>query len=100
MWQQIRAITWAQFRIARNHLPRTSVGSVLMWMLSLFWYGIYAAVAIVFVVAGTVLFTAFLLIRWTRKLYQGLPMVLLIGMLVWAMFDFARASAVTEGNPP
>lgn len=47
MWQQIRAITWAQFRIARNHLPRTSVGSVLMWMLSLFWYGIYAALAIV-----------------------------------------------------
>ena len=47
MWQQIRAIAWAQFRIARNHLPRTSVGSVLMWMLSLLWYGIYAALAIV-----------------------------------------------------
>lgn len=60
----------------------------------------YAAVAIVFLVAGSVLLAAFLLIRWTRKLYQGLPMVLLIAMLVWAMFDFARASAVTVGNPP
>ncbi len=47
MWQQIIAIGWAQFRIARNHLPRTSAGSVLMWLVSLLWYGIYAALAVV-----------------------------------------------------
>ncbi|HEY7306616.1 MAG TPA: hypothetical protein VH601_21010 [Bryobacteraceae bacterium] len=47
MWRQILAIGWAQFRIARNHLPRTSLGSVLMWMISLLWYGIYAAVALI-----------------------------------------------------
>ncbi len=46
MWQQILAIAWAQFRITRNHLPRTSFGSVLMWMISLLWYGIYAALAV------------------------------------------------------
>jgi len=47
MWQQIRAIAWAQFRIARNHLPRTTAGGVLMWVMSLLWYGVYAAFAIV-----------------------------------------------------
>lgn len=47
MWQQILAIGWAQFRIARNHLPRTSFGSVLMSMVSLLWYGVYAALAVV-----------------------------------------------------
>lgn len=47
MWQQIIAIAWAQLRIARNHLPRTSVGSVLMWLFSLLWYGIYTALAVV-----------------------------------------------------
>lgn len=47
MWRQIIAIGWAQFRIARNHLPRTSAGSVLMSLLSLLWYGMYAALAVV-----------------------------------------------------
>lgn len=47
MWQQIRAIAWAQFRITRNHLPRTNVGSVLLWCISLLWYGLYAALGVV-----------------------------------------------------
>jgi ABC-2 type transport system permease protein len=47
MWPQIIAIAWAQLRIARNHLPRTSAGSVLMWLISLVWYGIYTALAVV-----------------------------------------------------
>ena len=34
MWSQISAIAFAQFRIMRNHLPRTNVGSVLMWLFS------------------------------------------------------------------
>ena len=33
MTQQILAIVWAQFRITRNHLPRTTVGAVSMWIL-------------------------------------------------------------------
>lgn len=45
IWQQIAAIAWAQFRTARNHLPRTSVGAVLVWILSLLWYGLFAALA-------------------------------------------------------
>jgi ABC-2 type transport system permease protein len=43
MCAQICAIVWAQFRIMRNHLPRTNAGALLMWLLSLLWYGMYAA---------------------------------------------------------
>ena len=43
MWPQISAIAFAQFRIMRNHLPRTNVGTVLMWLLSALWYGMFAA---------------------------------------------------------
>ena len=46
MWQQIRAITWAQFRTTRNHLPRTNIGTVLMWLLSAFWYGMFLSLGV------------------------------------------------------
>jgi ABC-2 type transport system permease protein len=46
MWAQVLAIAWAQMRISRNHFPRTDVGSVLTWLVSLLWYGIFAAVAV------------------------------------------------------
>ncbi len=46
MWDQIRAIAWAQFRTVRNHLPRTSFGTVLMGLLTLIWYGSFAAFAV------------------------------------------------------
>jgi ABC-2 type transport system permease protein len=42
MWPQVSAIAFAQFRIMRNHLPRTNVGSILMWLLSTLWYGMFA----------------------------------------------------------
>jgi ABC-2 type transport system permease protein len=42
MWPQVSAIAFAQFRIMRNHLPRTNVGSVLMWLFSMLWYGMFA----------------------------------------------------------
>lgn len=48
MWQQIAVIAWAQFRTMRNHLPRTTTGAILVWILSLIWYGlaVLAAVAL------------------------------------------------------
>ncbi len=46
MWAQVLAIAWAQFRTMRNHLPRTTVGAVLVWLLSLLWYGLFAAFAV------------------------------------------------------
>ena len=39
---QILAIAWAQFRIMRNHLPRTNAGSIMTWLVSMLWYGMYA----------------------------------------------------------
>ena len=46
MWQQVLAIAWVQFRITRNHLPRTNTGSVLMWLLSCLWYAVFAWLAV------------------------------------------------------
>ncbi len=40
---QISAILWAQIRVMRNHLPRTNLGTVLGWLVSVIWYGTYAA---------------------------------------------------------
>lgn len=45
-WSQVAVIAWAQFRTMRNHLPRTNAGSVLVWLISLIWYGVFAALAI------------------------------------------------------
>src|SRR5947209_20129186 len=44
--RQILAIAWAQFHTMRNHLPRTSLGTVLLWCISLLWYGLYVALAV------------------------------------------------------
>ncbi len=45
MWAQIRAIAWAQWRITRNHLPRTGAGTWLMAILGLLWYCGFAFLA-------------------------------------------------------
>lgn len=31
----------------RNHLPRTQIGTVLVWLVSLLWYGMYAVIAVI-----------------------------------------------------
>ncbi len=51
MFSQILAILWAQFRIFRNRLPRTNVGSVLAGLLSLLWYGLFIGAGIGFALA-------------------------------------------------
>jgi ABC-2 type transport system permease protein len=45
MVEQILAIVWAQFRITRNHLPRTGVGGVVMWIITGLWYSLFLALA-------------------------------------------------------
>ena len=50
MRQQIRTIAWAQLRIIRNHLPRTSSGSVVAGLGSLIWYGVFGLLA--FAISG------------------------------------------------
>jgi len=47
MWNQIRAIIWAQWRSTRNHLPHTSIGGLLFTtVLTALWYGSFAFVAV------------------------------------------------------
>ena len=46
MSSQILAILWAQFRIFRNRLPRTNVGSVLAGLVGLLWYGLFIGIGI------------------------------------------------------
>jgi len=48
MWSQIAAISWAQMRITRNHLPRTNIGAVLLGLVSVVWYGGFVALAVMF----------------------------------------------------
>lgn len=50
MWSQIAALIAAQFRITRNHLPRTGVGSILLGFLGLLWYGSFVAIAVLLAV--------------------------------------------------
>jgi ABC-2 type transport system permease protein len=46
MWNQVLAIALAQLRISRNHLPRTGIGTVLLWLVTALWYGIFASMAV------------------------------------------------------
>ena len=41
MREQILAIMWAQFRITRNHFPRTSFGTVLSWCVAVLWHMLF-----------------------------------------------------------
>ena len=45
MTQQILAIVWAQFRVTRNHLPRTGVGGIVMWIITALWYCLFIGLA-------------------------------------------------------
>lgn len=46
MWPQVGAIVWAQWRITRNHLPRTGAGSWLMAVLGFLWYCAFGAISL------------------------------------------------------
>lgn len=46
MWRHILTIAWAQWRVLRNHLPRTTLGSLLGFSISLIWYGGFATFAV------------------------------------------------------
>ncbi|MGA8028986.1 MAG: hypothetical protein WB992_17740 [Bryobacteraceae bacterium] len=85
MWPQIAAIAWAQFRTMRNHLPRTNVGTVLLWLVSLFWYGMYAALAVVIAVMIPDVPRA--------DLAQWLPVVFLAIFLFWQVIPLFTLSS-------
>ncbi len=84
MWPQIQAIAWAQFRTMRNHLPRTSVGTVLVWFLSLLWYGMYAGFAAAIAMLLPKLSTA--------DLREWLPVGFLAVFLFWQVIPLFTLS--------
>ena len=55
MTPQILAIIWAQFRITRNHMPRTGFGGVLMWVFTALWYALFIGLAVLAVVTIPIL---------------------------------------------
>ena len=85
MWNHILAVAWAQFRISRNHLPRTSFGTVISWLFLLLWYGIFGGLA-----AGLVLkvpdVSMALLMKW-------LPSGLLGVFLFWQVVPLFTLSS-------
>ena len=85
MWQQVLTIAWAQFRTMRNHLPRTTVGTLLVWLLSLLWYGMFAALAF------------FLALELWRipvgSLHQWLPVCLLGVFAFWQLVPLFTLSS-------
>jgi len=46
MREQLIAIVWAQFRITRNHFPRTTFGTFLSWCVNGLWYLLFVALAL------------------------------------------------------
>ncbi|HLH05115.1 MAG TPA: hypothetical protein VKX25_20270 [Bryobacteraceae bacterium] len=85
MWQQIWALAWAQFRITRNHLPRTTAGTVFSWFALALWYGLYAAGAVF--VAITIPKTGI------PELAKNLPVGLLVIFLFWQIIPLFTMSA-------
>ncbi len=85
VWPQIAAIAWAQFRTMRNHLPRTSFGAVLVWLLSLVWYGLFTALGV---------FLAFALPQVpVPEIRQWLPAGLLAVFAFWQLVPLFTLSS-------
>jgi hypothetical protein len=84
MTGQIQAILWAQFRVFRNVLPRTDLGTIAVWLVSLLWYGAYAAIA-----GGLAIFVPQLPLP---ELHRLLPLSLLLMLLFWQLFPLMTLS--------
>jgi ABC-2 type transport system permease protein len=75
IWRQIVAIAWAQLRTVRNHLPRTSAGSVLIWLFTALFYAVF--------VAGAVALALGIPRAPLAELHKWLPVGLLAMFLYW-----------------
>ena len=77
VWGQIGAIAWAQFRTTRNHLPRSSFGSVLMGVVAFLWYAMFGVIGIVLAIV--------IRTRPLAELRPGLGVGLLAALLFWQL---------------
>jgi ABC-2 type transport system permease protein len=85
MWQQMAAVAWAQFRITRNHLPRTNAGTILSWLALAVWYGMYAA--------GAAFLAAKIPVTKVDDLSRSLPVGLLAVFLFWQIIPLFTLSS-------
>jgi ABC-2 type transport system permease protein len=86
MWSQAGAIVWAQWRSARNHLPRSNVGGLIFTSgLTTIWYAGFTYLA---VLAGILLSRRTELAAF-RKL---LPAALLVCFLYWQVIPVLLTS--------
>ena len=86
MWNQTRAIVWAQWRSTRNHLPRANLGGLIFTsVLTVGWYGAFAYVAVL---------VAILLSRRgeLQSFHQILPAALLLCFLYWQVIPVLLTS--------
>src|ERR1700733_6613049 len=86
MWNQARAIVWAQFRTARNYIPRSNkIGLIFSGLLMALWYAGFGFLALL---AG-------LFLADPDELYfvhRVFPTVLLMCFLYWQLIPILMAS--------
>src|ERR1700676_2311274 len=86
MWNQARAIVWAQWRTIRNYIPRSNMaGLIFTGLLVAVWYGGFGFLA---------LLAGFFLslpdeVEFVRRVF---PTVLLICLLYWQLIPILMAS--------
>lgn len=86
MWNQARAIVWAQGRAVRNHIPRSNLtGLLLPTLLVAFWYGGFGFLA---VMAGIFLAQP----DEMEFVHRVLPAALLVCFLYWQVIPILMAS--------
>ncbi len=85
MLNQILAVAWAQFRLTRNHLPRTNIGTVVSWLFLGLWYALYAGLALALAVKIPE-FSFAVLLKW-------LPSGLLAVFLFWQVIPLFTLSS-------
>ena len=86
MWNQARAIVWAQWRSTRNHLPRANLGGLIFTgILTAFWYGAFAYLAVI----AAVLLSRPSELEPFRKI---LPVALLLCFLYWQVIPVLLTS--------
>ncbi|HEX4230194.1 MAG TPA: hypothetical protein VHZ07_16080 [Bryobacteraceae bacterium] len=84
MWQQIRTLAWVHFRSMRNRFPRTGWGTILIWFLSLIWYGLFAGLGALLAFAIPVVGLA--------TLRMAVPLALIAILVYWQVFPLATLS--------
>src|ERR1039458_6645535 len=86
MWNQTRAIVWAQWRVARNYIPRSNqAGLIFSGVLLAFWYAGFGFLA---VLAGIFLANP----NEVYFVHRIFPSVLLMCFLYWPAIPFLVAS--------